>query len=310
MEFLYQHEDIIGEISRWIFISSHFDIKGEKLWNYEKIIHNFGATIQKLSCVNNIYYKMFSNETLGKKVVDMFSHKRLCHSEILRHLNPTGGIFYQIKTKIENLFDIAFNTNKYFSDEDLKDNWYFNTTVLMNKSEMKMRMLPYKNSEENKKIRCGTMDKVNILVRPSLFGIVIKTGNLDKIKQLISTQNTIDNFLLVNIARSRIKAKNKKHKINYFTVALLLLEHGVNRITKCDNDYPTALMIAVYHDDEEYTYILLKYNIDIYEKCCACDQQLESPYCIQSEKIRDVFEIGKDKEWFIEMLNHFNIKRS
>lgn len=330
MESLCYNPDIIEEISGWIFASSYLDINGNKINRPEKIIHNYGASIQKLSCVNRFYNKMFSNEQLGKIIIDI-CHKKfnLTHSEILENLNPKGGIFLQIKNKIYRLFDIVFTINKNFTDNDLEDTWFLNTTILIDYNDLKKKLLLHKKPKKEKDDEYCFRSVIYSEIVISLLHIVVITKNLDKIEKLVKAGSFIDNDFLVNIVRSRvkylepvvnneltiyfpeyeeeIKKKYKNKRTLYLNIAKILLKYG-SKITKCDNNYPTALMIAVYHNDIEYASMLLKHKIDLYEKCYASDEQLRKRFGWQTEEQRDVFEIGKNKPWFNDMLIQFDIK--
>lgn len=306
MESLLINRDLFLEIFSQLYVSCYFDLKGKFVGKDEEyVIPKLGNIIKSLTCVSKQFNFIFSDERMAKGILILLKEDfpREYIPDILRYLNFKGGIFHQINDKINNLFDIVYDSNKNFQEDDLKDVWYLNITMMVDDYTLKTKLLPYKNWNSNSidKIKC----KVETFYLQSLLPIAIKTRNLDKITKLLENGVDVNNFILTDIAKNRVNPK-EKHKINkryYLIAGQLLLEYGAKRIVNRSKSYPTALMTAVYNDDEEYAFILLKYGMSINEKVKCPVSCLTFPFYYHGkEKEMNVLDIAKDKQWFHDML--------
>jgi ankyrin repeat protein len=107
--------------------------------------------------------------------------------------------------------------------------------------------------------------------------------------------------ILKEIAKERVVDKNCNLEI-----AELLLDYGIDPNLRCHDDDTSALMIAIYNDDQEYAALLLKYKANPYQTTKQADISLEFPFLWnKTSKARNIFDIiGTKKQWFLDLIHH------
>lgn len=306
MNFLYSNFDIFHEIFKQLAIMSNFN-NGTFDRDDKGAIRKFGIIIQKLCCVDHYLNNLMSDTGRAQRIVSMLSQIRTYETilSIMRCLNHTGGVYFRMSNAINNLFDIVFDKTRTFDATDLNDLWILNTRKTMEEYEVKRKLIPYKDLS----IKKPTHRKFRQMVccyRPySLLQITFLTKCLDKMEILLKAGIAIDASILTEIAKNRSVSKFKQsHQNNrtyYITVAQLLLEKNVI-------DKELSLMIAAYNDDEEYTFLLLKYKADPYKKI-KVTTQLSFPFYYErdNEILKNTFDVITDKVWFNNMIKDMNI---
>jgi hypothetical protein len=313
-QFIVKNNDVASTIFKWLYIENHFTIhkSGIKEYNHDKeqIVKLFGRDIQALTCTNKFFNNFYSDESRAQKIVKIIAthNKWLQDTCVTRCLNPKGGIFHAIEEKINNLFLIAAHPNKEFSEDDLKDPWYINATI--------MRDVHWIEDVAPKSVKEASYPMLRQMVATSkpytLLSTAYKRKQIEKMQLLIKSgadlKNNINNVLLTSIATKRSISDCGQARVAYFTIAQLLLEHGANPDVYDSAQWPTPLMIAVYNDDQEYAYLLLKYKANPELTTHATSKQLQFPFFYdQGEILRNVFELekGEPKGWLKDIVNDF-----
>jgi hypothetical protein len=307
MNLLYSNIDVFQEIFRKLALISNFN-DGKFDQDDTRAIRKFGIIIQKLCCVDHYLNNLMSDTERAQKIISAISRIRKYETipSIMYHLNKTGGIYFQMYNTIGNLFDIAFDKIRNFSDNDLNDSWILNVRKTMDVDVVKHKLIPYKDLSIKKPAQCKFKQMVCHYKPYSLLQITFLTKSLDKMEMLLKAGIAIDTSILVDIAKNRslakYKQKHKNNKIYYLTVAQLLLEKNAAI------DKELSLMIAAYNDDEEYTFMLLKYGSDPYKKI-KITNQLSFPffYDRDNEILKNTFDVIIDKLWFDSMIKDMKI---
>lgn len=301
---LYQNIDVFREIFKQMFIMSNYS-DGKFDHDENRAIRKFGITIQKLTCVDTYLNNIMSDIERAQKIVTEINKLRKYKSkyEIMRFLS--GGIYVRMANKIDNLFEIVFDKNRMFNDEDLNDVWILNAKQMLNVDNVKNKLIPYKDLS----IRKPSLTKFKNLVccykTYSLLEITFLTKNFDKMKMLLEAGVAIDSSILLDIAKNRSLSKYKQKHYNnrtyYLTVAQLLLGKDATI------DKELSLMIAAHNDDEEYAFLLLKYGADPYKSIKIAIMLSYPFYHEREEKMKNTFDVTAGKDWFNRMIKDMKI---
>lgn len=301
MEVLFRKQhDVCREIHRQLLIRCKNDVDHEKDWDKKcYFIRSFARIIRILTCTNSAFYNYYSNTKTAQQIINVFMKLcRLEYCELINYFKLKDNIFDLIDKKINHLFDIAFDSDKHFTEEDLQDAWFLNKKLLMNDEVVKERLSSYNN-----KLIIKCIDSITFR-RQSLLTIAFKNKDLIKIEQLLKAGakgDVYESDILKEIAKERCIDKNYDLEI-----AKLLLHYGINPNLRYFDDDTSALMIAVYNDDQQYTTLLLKYKADPYQRIKRDNSSLEFPFFYsKTSKARNIFDIiGTEKQWFLDLIHH------
>ncbi len=177
-----------------------------------------------------------------------------------------------IGNKIRCFFDKA-KQGKIFTEDDLKDTWYLNSTITIWAD-----------------------------AKSTLLTTAYHAQQLDTIKTLIhaktDVKNNINNSLLTTICDDRRAKRFKSTQL--LTIAELLLEHGADPNFKLSNKYNTPLIAAVLASsiDKECAHLLLWYNAD------PCKIVVNKIYCGHYyERICSAFDL-EETGWLKKMVDN------
>lgn len=321
----------MGKIFQWLYIESHFRLNrsGNREyygWDDEGVIRSFGRDVQALTCVNKVFCAYLSEEERIKRMITTIAqHQKMCDNEVMTCLNRSKeGIFFNIRQKIGRLFDIVMDADKQFTQEDLQDTWCVNACTMISHSGLKYRTEKYRLRDstrpknENRGMRLRQM--VEKFSSHTLLSLACKVMDFDKIQQLLAAgakcNKGTNNSLLLEIAKNRSIpfGKHKNRKVHYFIIARLLLEHGARPDHPNSSEEPTALMIAVHNNDQEYALLLLRYFANPYFATHANVQRMAYPFFWHdkdhSKKTAFDLEKGEPKGWFRELVDNFEERRN
>lgn len=266
---------IIEDICNSIFADILASYKREH--NYE--VKPLAKMIQKISCLNKICNKYFNNENNIKKLITILvahNPKIYTHYGVAKLLNRKG-VPRIISNKIKRLFDLIIN-KKELTIEDLNDSWYLNSRL----------SLTYSQVEGKNKIK-GTKEIY------SLLSLAIEVKDLTKIYQLLNCNNLIPYYNDIKILSKIYNDRVGKDKILSFNIAQLLFEHK-EKLGITDDFLSEQLYEAIRFNDEEYSFLLLKYGAN-YDQI---------PYRYDIDRFKAFYIAGKSidqqRPWFNEMI--------
>lgn len=126
-----------------------------------------------------------------------------------------------------------------------------------------------------------------------VFVLIVNTIVLNSMQQQEQITNNTHNCALIRIAHKRNKEKTHKNKT--LNEAKQLLENGADPDDRKSDEYPTALMVAVYNNDKEYAKLLLQYKANPY-KTAQYPNQLQPINAFEMNACK-----FNDKNWLQEM---------
>lgn len=303
-------EELMTTIFKWLFIVNiNKDEKENIAEQSAKTLISLGKDLRSLSCVDHNLNNYYSDEDRAKKIVagTIFFHPNRI-GKINNLINDYGGIYHQITSKINRLFNIVFDQSQHFMADDLGDPFYLNVTLLLDKCQVIEKLLPFKQPARAGKlprlplVPYQQLKSIICLTKQTLLTIAFKTRNLTKFQQLVEAGIKLDDIneaLLLKIVQRRVKPKRKNERIYHFTMIMLLLEHGIKIDINC-------LVYAVAYDDEELAYILLKYGVNYQETTLISDQQLYLFRGCNQKTGKTIFQLLPGKNWFLDMIKNYS----
>jgi hypothetical protein len=261
-------------------------------------IPSVAQTIQKLACINKYFYSFYNNEDKIKEIISFIvphQYRINSHHGIAIRLNK-NGICQIVANRIKRLFDIVIDPNKKLKEEDLQDYWYNNSTCSLTHYDITKKKYPNKHYVGDKQMH-------------TLLSVAIEIKNFTKIQQLLTTNivfNPINSIIFNKLAQKR--TNEKENKVFYLTIIQLLLAKGLGQ-EMVDRYLPTTLLYTVMNDDEEYTFLLLKYGVSPYgipdHENLLIDLGTDGCFDGYYETKSNVIDIiGNSKPWFTDMINN------
>jgi ankyrin repeat protein len=217
--------------------------------------------IRALSDTNKFLHDYYAQETVKQNIIRNCSqYRKSSDRSIACNLNCRA-----IEQKIEHFIDIVCDTEKQFTEQDLKESWYLNLTT-------------------NYKI--DLVFNRSLITNQSLLYIAIDNNNEKKAQQIIDHAKELNlnddhKSILLCIAELRDKLGNESYvsfdifnlrkEPDYeacqrlFLIAEQLLQKNI-LVDECKKDYQhTALMYAVEKEDKKLARLLLEHGANPYE---------------------------------------------
>jgi hypothetical protein len=216
--------------------------------------------IRALSDTNKFLHDYYAQEKVKQNIIRNCSqYRKSSDKDISLNLNCRA-----IEQKIDYYIDIVRDTEKQFTEQDLKEPWYLNLT---------------------------TAHKINLVfalshTKPqSLLYVAIDTNNEEKALQIINHGKELNlNNDHKNILLRIVELRDQLLNGNYTTVVIFNFrqepDHGARQklfliaqqllqknilVNECKKDYPhTALMSAVANEDKQLARLLLEHGADPY----------------------------------------------
>ncbi len=321
-------DQVLVKILSWLYAENHFivDQSGGRKYNHcnDSVVHHFGRDLQTVTCVNRFFSERFSKEKSAQKIIKSIAqHQRwMCDETVARCLNSKGGVFFTIRQKMDQLFDIVTDADRQFTPEDLQDSWYLNASYQVSHGWLSHKMAKYKSRDTTRPKRTGMKFKqlVEKYSPHTLLSLAFKTMDFEKIEQLLAVgsdcKNKINNNLLLDIAKKRCWSfgKHGNRKVHYCIIALSLLAYGADPDCTQSFEKFSPLMIAARNNDQEYAWLLLQYFVNSDSVTRASIKRMEYPFWYHEddgvEKTAFDVEQGEPKGWLKEMVDTIDKQRS
>lgn len=307
------NDDIIKELTNSLHLQNHhyIDQLGKvQLHAEDNIIKSFSKDIHALKCTHKSFNNYYSNEKNAQEIIRKLAlyHKQqdTYIIDLLTYkLKSSEGVLHTIHNKINNLFEIAAKPNEKFTEDDLKDHWYINTTILSTKGCVK-QIAPKSKQKSYPK------GNDNCKSTYTLLSAAYKRRQLNKMRILIEhgadVKINTNSVLLTDIAQKRSTPKKEYEDSRelYLAIAKLLLKNGANPNFCYSLQYPTPLLIAVHNEDQEYTQLLLQYEANPEHSTYATKHQTQYPFDYDQDKtLKNAFDL-EPTGWLKEMINQLN----
>jgi hypothetical protein len=277
-EIILCHSDIIPQITDFLCIHRNY------------ITHNITTKkcdiktdIAILSCTNKFLRDYYANETSQQKIIRLCSLNNGSNYKIIAdNLN-----FKKTWEKIVRFTNIALDEDKSFSENDLKESWYLNSTTTIFDNRLKT------------------------LAR-SLLQVALTYSKTKKVIQILDHVIELDFYyndnenLLLYIACKRAKIITKPHYgmlIDFSTknekyddllaIAQRLLKKGMLPDGRESNTEHTPLMLAVTNKDKPLVRLLLEYGADPYT----------TGYNIFTNQEVDAFNFQENQGWLQNIID-------
>ena len=264
-------DNIMSHITQYLCINN----------NYKH--HKIRNDIRALSDTNNFFHYYYTREEVKQGIIRLCSdYNNISDRLAAKHLGCRA-----IKKEIERLRDIARSKKKMFSPEDLKKDWYLNSTSGKLEKQLLYRAIDALNLKSANAI-IDYSKKLNFLYT---FGQDI----LCLIANLRSLNKNKKELLLCIFSYLRpTKNITQHHNDELLRIAQRLLQKKIDPDRGCKE---RPLTITFGNNDTLFTRLLLEHDADPYIRkyCLFCHQY--HPYDYENEP----------EGWFAVMINDIRI---
>lgn len=208
-------------------------------------LKEYRTNIRELSRTNSILHNYYTSEKIGQNIIRTMA---IHHNESDLYMAGLFG-YQQIRTKIFDLMYKCKDENTNFTQEDLQDAWYLNSTY-------------------------SAIEGPNKKLRTLLLTAIIENMDAKKTRDLIAAGADCNNNRCINpivfltgqnIDINNYKLLSETAQKKYFAIISLLLEKKMDPDARHQATLPTLLHRAVCNGDQVFARLLLQHGANPYK---------------------------------------------